>query len=597
MAHNKPQVTLTNLLPDDNQDVVIRRTTSSTSQLLVLMSTQHQYYIKNEKTGEITPLIINNNLIVTDFTKDNLDETEALMLKNLIRKLKAFIADGVNQIIDAPIHARWLRGIENIAYACEGKLKKAYKERLSFAVKMCTLDYVLNKNNKLYEFVCLKDNAIRKYGLITAYALAGGNAIIPSSDYKGLQFTISNTARYTDSADQLKWLLRHQNFIDMLIDAKLVMMAHRYPYDSNWMHERYDADVFRVGTQYIDDMTNYDRIAFNLSGWFETVSSKINTVWYPVSSILGDDILEGLVHHTDRPHIDFYLEWILSNSVVVDQISRIHHLLNEETMPGYTGNHLKKTKTWIKHLLDRYHCVIPDADTVYHSTATLMAINPLCTVDIMKGVNNQLNIAGYTVMNLARDYMMMVNDVDQLDDSPHGNTSERWPNNIKEAHDILAKTRKQIETDAYNKRIKDMHDKYAWMETTLTVPTRHINGNATEIAIRAELPTNQQWLIDEGRYMNNCIATYAKQVAKGSSIIVSIKKREETGGDNTDTDNTDNTENTGNTEDTHTYARWIDLELDPEDFHIRQQYRSCNRKLDAEAKHIVDAWLKSVLSN
>lgn len=597
MAHNKPQVTLTNLLPDDNQDVVIRRTTSSTSQLLVLMSTQHQYYIKNEKTGEITPLIINNNLIVTDFTKDNLDETEALMLKNLIRKLKAFIADGVNQIIDAPIHARWLRGIENIAYACEGKLKKAYKERLSFAVKMCTLDYVLNKNNKLYEFVCLKDNAIRKYGLITAYALAGGNAIIPSSDYKGLQFTISNTARYTDSADQLKWLLRHQNFIDMLIDAKLVMMAHRYPYDSNWMHERYDADVFRVGTQYIDDMTNYDRIAFNLSGWFDTVSSKINTVWYPVSSILGDDILEGLVHHTDRPHIDFYLEWILSNSVVVDQISRIHHLLNEETMPGYTGNHLKKTKTWIKHLLDRYHCVIPDADTVYHSTATLMAINPLCTVDIMKGVNNQLNIAGYTVMNLARDYMMMVNDVDQLDDSPHGNTSERWPNNIKEAHDILAKTRKQIETDAYNKRIKDMHDKYAWMETTLTVPTRHINGNATEIAIRAELPTNQQWLIDEGRYMNNCIATYAKQVAKGSSIIVSIKKREETGGDNTDTDNTDNTENTGNTEDTHTYARWIDLELDPEDFHIRQQYRSCNRKLDAEAKHIVDAWLKSVLSN
>lgn len=600
MAHNKPQVTLTNLLPDDNQDVVIRRTTSSTSQLLVLMSTQHQYYIKNEKTGEITPLIINNNLIVTDFTKDNLDETEALMLKNLIRKLKTFIADGVNQIIDAPIHARWLRGIENIAYACEGKLKKAYKERLSFAVKMCTLDYVLNKNNKLYEFVCLKDNAIRKYGLITAYALAGGNAIIPSSDYKGLQFTISNTARYTDSADQLKWLLRHQNFIDMLIDAKLVMMAHRYPYDSNWMHERYDADVFRVGTQYIDDMTNYDRIAFNLSGWFDTVSSKINTVWYPVSSILGDDILEGLVHHTDRPHIDFYLEWILSNSVVVDQISRIHHLLNEETMPGYTGNHLKKTKTWIKHLLDRYHCVIPDADTVYHSTATLMAINPLCTVDIMKGVNNQLNIAGYTVMNLARDYMMMVNDVDQLDDSPHGNTSERWPNNIKEAHDILAKTRKQIETDAYNKRIKDMHDKYAWMETTLTVPTRHINGNATEIAIRAELPTNQQWLIDEGRYMNNCIATYAKQVAKGSSIIVSIKKREETGGDNTDTDNTDNTdstENTGNTEDTHTYARWIDLELDPEDFHIRQQYRSCNRKLDAEAKHIVDAWLKSVLSN
>lgn len=600
MAHNKPQVTLTNLLPDDNQDVVIRRTTSSTSQLLVLMSTQHQYYIKNEKTGEITPLIINNNLIVTDFTKDNLDETEALMLKNLIRKLKVFIADGVNQIIDAPIHARWLRGIENIAYACEGKLKKAYKERLSFAVKMCTLDYVLNKNNELYEFVCLKDNAIRKYGLITAYALAGGNAIIPSSDYKGLQFTISNTARYTDSADQLKWLLRHQNFIDMLIDAKLVMMAHRYPYDSNWMHERYDADVFRVGTQYIDDMTNYDRIAFNLSGWFDTVSSKINTVWYPVSSILGDDILEGLVHHTDRPHIDFYLEWILSNSVVVDQISRIHHLLNEETMPGYTGNHLKKTKTWIKHLLDRYHCVIPDADTVYHSTATLMAINPLCTVDIMKGVNNQLNIAGYTVMNLARDYMMMVNDVDQLDDSPHGNTSERWPNNIKEAHDILAKTRKQIETDAYNKRIKDMHDKYAWMETTLTVPTRHINGNATEIAIRAELPTNQQWLIDEGRYMNNCIATYAKQVAKGSSIIVSIKKREETGGDNTDTDNTDNTdstENTGNTEDTHTYARWIDLELDPEDFHIRQQYRSCNRKLDAEAKHIVDAWLKSVLSN
>ena len=596
MAHNKPQVTLTNLLPDDNQDVVIRRTTSTTSQLLVLMSTQHQYYIKNEKTGEITPLIINNNLIVTDFTKDNLDETEALMLKNLIRKLKAFIADGVNQIIDAPIHARWLRGIENIAYACEGKLKKAYKERLSFAVKMCTLDYVLNKNNELYEFVCLKDNAIRKYGLITAYALAGGNAIIPSSDYKGLQFTISNTARYTDSADQLKWLLRHQNFIDMLIDAKLVMMAHRHPYDSNWMHERYDADVFRVGTQYIDDMTNYDRIAFNLSGWFETVSSKINTVWYPVSSILGDDILEGLVHHTDRPHIDFYLEWILSNSAVVDQISRIHHLLNEETMPGYTGNHLKKTKTWIKHLLDKYHCVIPDADTVYHSTATLMTINPLCTVDIMRGVNNQLNIAGHTVMN-ARDYMMMVNDVDQLDDSPHGNTSERWPNNIKEAHDILAKTREEIKTDAYNKCIKDMHDKYAWMETTLTVPTRHINGNATEIAIRAELPTNQQWLIDEGRYMNNCIATYAKQVAKGSSIIVSIKKREETGGDNTDTDNTDSTENTGNTEDTHTYARWIDLELDPEDFHIRQQYRSYNRKLDAEAKHIVDAWLKSVLSN
>lgn len=585
MAHNKPHITLTNLLPDDNQDVVIRRTTSSTSQLLVLMSTQHQYYIKNEKTGEITPLIINNKLIVNDFTKNDLDETESLMLKNLIRKLKIFIADGANQIIDAPIHARWLRGIESIAYACEGKLKKAYKERLEFAVKMCTLDYVLNKNNELYKFVCLKDNAIRKYGLITAYALAGGNAVIPSSDYNGLQFTISNTVRYTDSADQLKWLLHHQNFIDMMIDAKLVMMAHRHPYDGNWMHERYDDDVLHVGTQYIDDMTNYDRIAFNLSGWFETVSSKISTVWYPVSSILGDDILEGLVHHTDRPHIDFYLEWILSNSAVVDQISRIHHLLNEETMPGYTGDHLKKTKTWIKHLLDRYRCIIPDADTVYHSTATLMAINPLCAVDVINGVNNQLDIAGHTIMNLTRDYMLMVNNVDRLDNGAYSNTIERWPNNIKEAHDILAKTSKEIKTDAYNKRIKDMHDKYAWMETTLTVPTvptRHINGNATEIAIRAELPTNQQWLIDEGRCMNNCIATYAEQVAKGSSIIVSIKKREEANDGSADTD---------------TYSRWIDLELDPEDFHIRQQYFSCNRRIDAKAKHVVDAWLKSVLNS
>lgn len=83
--------------------------------------------------------------------------------------------------------------------------------------------------------------------------------------------------------------------------------------------------------------------------------------------------------------------------------------------------------------------------------------------------------------------------------------------------------------------------------------------------------------------MNNCIATYTEQVAKGSSIIVSIRKREETGGDST--------------EDTHTYTRWIDLELDPEDFHIRQQYRSCNRRLDAEAKHVVDAWLKSMLDS
>lgn len=593
MAHNKPHITLTNLLPDDNQDVVIRRTTSSTSQLLVLMATQHQYYIKNEKTGEITPLIINNNLIVSDFTKDNLDETENLMLKNLIRKLKAFIADGVNQIIDAPIHARWLRGIENIAYACEGKLKKAYKERLSFTVKMCTLDYVLNKNNDLYKFVCLKDNAIRKYGLITTYALTGGNAVIPSSDYNGLQFTISNTARYTDSANQLKWLLRHQDFIDMMIDAKLVMMAHCYPYDGNWMCEKHDADVLRVGTQYIDDMTNYDSIAFNLSGWYDTVSSKINKVWYPVSSVLGDNILEGLVHHTDRPHIDFYLEWILSNSAVVDQISRIHYLLNEATMPGYAGNHLEKTKTWIRHLLDTYHCVIPDADTVYRSTTTLMAINPLCTVDVSGGVNNQLDVAGQ-IMNMARGYMLMIDDIDQLNNNLRDSTIEHWPNNIQEAHDILAKTRKQIETDVYNKRIEDMHTKYAWMETTLTVPTTHIDGNATDITIRAELPTNQQWLIDEGRCMNNCIATYTKQVAEGSSIIVSLKKHEESSGDSTDTDSTNNTDSTENT---RLYTRWIDLELDPEDFHIRQQYLSCNRGLDAEAKHVVDVWLKSVLSN
>lgn len=91
--------------------------------------------------------------------------------------------------------------------------------------------------------------------------------------------------------------------------------------------------------------------------------------------------------------------------------------------------------------------------------------------------------------------------------------------------------------------------------------------------------------------MNNCIATYAEQVAKGSSIIVSIKKREKSGSNSTDSDGTDSTE------DTNTYTRWIDLELDPEDFHIRQQYLSCNRRLDAEAKHVVDAWLKSVLDS
>lgn len=77
--------------------------------------------------------------------------------------------------------------------------------------------------------------------------------------------------------------------------------------------------------------------------------------------------------------------------------------------------------------------------------------------------------------------------------------------------------------------------------------------------------------------MHNCIARYTEDVAEGMSIIVSLRRTEiqpDIGLPNNDA-----------------FERWVDIELDPDDLSIRQQYLNGNVTLAEHEREIVNRWL------
>ncbi len=147
--------TLENLLPYDNQDVIIRRTeqfkTKTRTELLVLLATQHQYYVKNVDTGHIAILAADPEAMFSSSVPVAWKDKHT---KNIMRSLARFIPDSRTTTIDHPIHARWLRGIEMNAYANNGKVKEGYKAVLNTVSRLINLDVaydLMNKNPGQYQ--------------------------------------------------------------------------------------------------------------------------------------------------------------------------------------------------------------------------------------------------------------------------------------------------------------------------------------------------------------------------------------------------------------------------------------------------------------
>lgn len=180
-------VTITNLLENDIADCAIRYVSDKVDETLVLLITQKQYYIKNNKTNEITPIVY-----------DKEDE-----LNTLKKRMIKFFSPN----IDKPITARWLRGIDRINVS-RTHGKRAANEMIENII------YIVNKEIKNKNDIDLK----------TA-TLHGHNVLI---EHDWLKKDGNKEIGLITKKSHDKFILKHQWIVDDIVNAQIDKKAETY---------------------------------------------------------------------------------------------------------------------------------------------------------------------------------------------------------------------------------------------------------------------------------------------------------------------------------------------------------------------------------
>ncbi len=634
-------VTLENLLPDDDQDVIIRKTRTTpktkrqTSELLVLLATQHQYYIKNENTGKIIPLVAPN--IVHDNTDDtdapapiitniaHVSETHQIRIAKLI---KPFIADGIKISIDHPIQARWLRGIECLLHGTKGVMRDHAKDTLCAISEMIELDYLMaNDAAFTSRFITnLKDtvsadlisNAIKTintYGLITLWALTGGNVVTDDTEMLGHNMSLHLTR--CANKPIMKWIMKHQPFIDALVDMKLrfmmdITIATTPGIDMNEINtpqELTDAlfkhiDRVRTFASTMPDTdtksgknesdapftnaydSNYSktRACINLKNsgplnrW-RHITDPVRMYW--MEKLFGDAFLDALAIKNETTGKWYVLNETTDNILgfgaqtiahLIEQLFDLDPVGRPKTRPNNDPRtvDINKTIRWIRGYMSANHIQLPKATNVINNVVSMSSYISGFTLKFML----DCMIAGilFNVRNILNQAIDMRKSCETLIMDAHvdSDTIDMYPKYILDAHDEYAVMARLVENQYLDENIRNVAERFTWLEETW-----HDEQPSTWHYQAHVLASNDEF-VQEGRRMHNCVATYAKKMSHGDTIIVSIRKKQADGTDDTD------------------WLPYITCELNPETLSQRQTYKSYNTRLDAYDRDIVNSWIRRV---
>lgn len=641
-------VTLENLLPDDDQDVIIRKTRTTpktkrqTSELLVLLATQHQYYIKNENTGKIIPLVAPNivpdNANNTDNTDDtdapapiitniaHVSETHQIRIAKLIRP---FIADGIKTGIDHPIQARWLRGIECLLHGTNGCLREHSKDTLCAIAEMIELDYLMtNDATFTSRFITnlkdtlaagLIDNAIKTintYGLITLWALTGGNVVTDDTEMLGHGMSLY----LTRCADKpiMKWIMKHQPFIDALVDMKLRFMMGitiaKTPgvnvNEINTPQELTDAlfkhiDRVRTFASTMPDtdtkngknesdtpfINAYDSDYSKTQACVNLKNSRLFSHWryikdpvrmYWMNKLFGDAFLDALAIKNETTGKYYVLRETTDNilglgSRTIAYLTEQLFDLNPIGLPK-TWNlndprtvDIDKTIRWIHCYMNDNHIQLPKATDIIKNTVLMSSyVNGFTLESMLNHTITDILFNVHSVLNQAIDIRKSCETL-IMDAHVDRGTLDIYPKYILDAHDEYAVMARLVKNQYLDENIRNVAEQFKWLEETW------YDEQPSTWHYQAHVLASNDEFVQEGRRMHNCVATYAKKMSHGDTIIVSIRKKQ--------ADNTDNTDDTD-------WLPYITCELDPVTLSQRQTYKSYNTRLDAYDKNIVDSWIQ-----
>lgn len=646
-------ITLENLLPDDDQDVIIRKTRTTpktkrqTSELLVLLATQHQYYIKNEQTGKIIPLVAPNVMPDNTDSTDSTDNTDApvpivtniacvneshkIRIAKLIRP---FIADGIKIGIDHPIQARWLRGIECLLRGTKGVMRERSKGVLCSIAEMIELDYLMANDAAFTSrfITSLKDtlaaplmsNAIKTintYGLITLWALTGGNVVTDDTEMLGHGMSL----HLTRCADKpiMKWIMKHQPFIDALVDMKLrfmmdITIATTPGIDMNEINtpqELTDAlfkhtDRVRIFASTVPDTNTksgkngtdgknesnapfinaYDSNYSKTQACVNLKNSHIFNRWrhitdpvrmYWMDKLFGDAFLDALAIKNKTTGKYYVLSEMTNNilgfgSQTIARLTEQLFDLNPIGLPKTRNLNdprtvdIDKTIRWIRSYMNDNHIQLPKATDVIKNTVLMSSY--VIGFILKSMLNHMITEILFNVRSVLNQAIDMRKSCETLIMDAHVNpdTIDMYPKCILDAHDEYAVMTRFVKNQYLDENIKNVAEQFKWLEETW-----HDEQTSTWHYQAHVLASNDEF-VQEGQRMHNCVATYAKKMSHGDTIIVSIRKKQ--------ADNTDNTD----------WLPYITCELNPETLSQRQTYKSYNTRLNAYDRNIVDSWIQRV---
>lgn len=639
-------ITLENLLPYDNQDVIIRRTkqfkTKTQTELLVLLATQHQYYVKNVDTGHIAILAADPEAMFSSSVPVAWKDKHT---KSVMRSLARFIPDSHTTTIDHPIHARWLRGIEMSAYASNGKVKEGYKSVLSTVSRLINLDVaydLMNKNPGQYEDIhynihCLIDNGfenidrlqgqyiptmkpiadlengehiIGKYGVITAWALTGGNVMFTSChDEMRAMREIPRIARYA-RPDMFSWVLEHQDLIDDLTDTYLRILAGDnvdQPNVCGWRiqtcHQHHDSEletlfdqpslIENIGTSIIDinDVNNdntartRDTVMHNCAHRAGYEANQYNNNTFGLTNYFYWRGVEQIVGNTDTFHDMLYTNTHIDPFVVSyinAQLFDIKQLIKFIDTPN--NDVFVKRCRWMKQALEEHRFTMPRAWDILKAASLMLMHNSHALHSAHTNANPLSNTAIKHDTDGTATLFDTMNDIiamwKTLDENNIG--YEPYPKHVYTAHDLLADTVTYVRQHQFD----DALAKHAETHQYLTASIQQ-DG----YCYKGFIPDISTWMQDEGLHMHNCIAGYTQDVAQGTSLVVSLRRAEIQPNNSDDYDYNDDTDTVPNDD---IFVRWVDIELDPDDLSIRQQYLNGNVALAEHEREIVNRWLIAV---
>lgn len=164
-------------------------------------------------------------------------------------------------------------------------------------------------------------------------------------------------------------------------------------------------------------------------------------------------------------------------------------------------------KAYQHHLL--FHNVLTVAEfdelLTQYSSGTLMSLDILAADYNLK----YLKMLSYLEKQDVGDIHLYIDYIEMLGDGEHTDR-EKYPKNLRVAHDTLAERIKAEKQSIYEAKFAELAEKYAPLEWS--------DG---ELCIR--IAQNEQELIDEGKVLHHCVGGYGHKHASESDVIFFVR--------------------------------------------------------------------------